>query len=166
MTILMLFSPFLVEFYRGVRMLGESSRGSNHNPDFCGYAWQIANLGILVLLWFGLSALLVVARGKPEAFLVTTLGRFSRDDAFDNLDDVSVGLWWAHSFLVVVVILATWYRRNDVLFVVMSGPVIALAIAAFGERWTDPNWFQIVAVCEICWPVSTVVGQAYWVLKP
>jgi hypothetical protein len=165
-TILMLFSPFLVECYKGVRRLGKSSRGSNQNPDFGGYAWQIVNLGILVSLWLGLSGLLVVARGKPEAFLVTTFGRFSRDDAFDNLDDVTVGLWWLHSFLVLVVILATWYRRNDVLIVLMSGPVIALAIAMFGEQWTDPNWFQIVAVCEICWLVSTVVGQAYWVLKP
>jgi hypothetical protein len=167
MTILMLFSPFLVECYKGVQRLRKSSRGSNQNLDFGGYAWQLVNLGILVSLWLGLSGLLVVARGKPEAFLVTTFGRFSRDDAFDNLDDVTLGFWWAHSCLVLIVILATWCRRTDILFVLMSGPIIALAITAvFGEKWTDPNWFQIVAVCEICWLVSTVVGQAYWVLKP
>jgi hypothetical protein len=148
-------------------MLRKSSRGSNQNSEVGEYAWQLVNLGILVSLWLGLSGLLVVARGKPEAFLVTTFGRFSRDDAFDNLDDVTVGFWWAHSSLVLVVILATWCRRTDILFVLMSGPIIALAISAvFGEKWTDPNWFQIVAVFEICWLVSTVVGQAYWVLKP
>jgi hypothetical protein len=72
MTILMLFSPFLVECYKGVQRLRKSSRGSNQNLDFGGYAWQLVNLGILVSLWLGLSGLLVVARGKPEAFLVTT----------------------------------------------------------------------------------------------
>jgi hypothetical protein len=130
------------------------------------HVWQLVNLGVLVSLWFGLSYLLVVARGNLEAFLATFFGRFSRDDAFEHLNGVSIDFWWVHSFLVLVVILATWYRRTDVLVVLMIGPVIALSIAVFGEQWTDPNWFQVVAVCEICWLVSTVVGQAYWALKP
>ena len=51
------------------------------------------------------------------------------------------------------------------LAVLMVGPIIALAIALFGQRWTDPNWFEVVGVCTICWFVGDVVGVTYWVLK-
>ena len=116
-------------------------------------------------LWLGLSGLLVVARGEPEAFLLATFGRFCRDDAFENLNRVSVVFWWLHSLLVVVAIAATWYRRTDVLTVLMIGPALALVIALLGERWADQNWFLIVAVSSICWLVSTFVGVIYYIVK-
>jgi hypothetical protein len=130
-----------------------------------GPALQLGTLAALVSLWLGLSGLLVVSRGNPEAFLVTTFGRFSMDDAFENLNGVTVDLWCVHSFLVLIAIAAVWYRRPDVLAVLMLGPAMASAIALPGQRWSDPNWFDVVAVCVICWLVSTVVGVAYWVLR-
>jgi hypothetical protein len=127
--------------------------------------WHLMTLGLLVALWLALSCLLVVSRGKPEAFLKAAFGRFSRDDAFKHLDGVTVALWWVHSFLVLVATLAICYRRKDVLVVFMIGPIMACAFALFGQDWTDPNWFQVVAVWAICSLVSTTVGQAYWVVK-
>jgi hypothetical protein len=128
-------------------------------------AWHFVTLGLLVLLWLALSGLLVVAWGRPEAFLTTAFGRFSRDDAFEHLDGASVDLWWVHSFQVMVAILAIGCRRKDVLVVLMIGPIMALAFALLGQQWNDPNWFQVVAVWAICSLVSTIVGQAYWVVK-
>jgi hypothetical protein len=129
-------------------------------------AWHFVTLGLLVSLWLGISCLLVVARGNPEAFLLRNFGRFSRADAFEHLNGISVALWWVHSFLVVVAILATRCRRKDVLAVLTIGPIMALAFAVFWQQWSDPNWFEVVAVWEICSLVSTIVGQAYWVVKP
>jgi hypothetical protein len=51
--------------------------------------WQLAILAVFVSLWLGLTGLLVVSWGKPEALLRTTLGRFSRADAFEHLNGVS-----------------------------------------------------------------------------
>ncbi len=108
---------------------------------------------------------LLVSRGNPEALLVTTFGRFSMNDAFENLNGVTVDLWCVHSFLVLIAIAAVCYRRPDVLPVLMLSPVMASAIALPGQRWSDPNWIDVVAVYVICWLVSTVVGVAYWVLR-
>ena len=130
-----------------------------------GPGGNAATVGVLVSLWLGLSGLLIVARGKPEAFLVTTFGRFSHDDAFRHLNGVTVDLWWLHSFLVVIAIAAARYRQTDVLTVLMIGPVMASAIALLTQRWSDPDWFLILGECTICWLVSTVVAALYWVLK-
>ena len=65
--------------------------------------------------------------------------------------------WWRD--------LAAWHRRTDVLTVLMTGPVITLALALVAQPWSDPNWFQIVAICSIGWLVGTLVGLAYWVVK-
>jgi hypothetical protein len=130
-----------------------------------GRDWHLVTLGLLVLLWLTLSGLLVVARDRPEALLKAAFGRFSRDDAFEHLDGISVVLWWLHSFLVLVAILAIRYRRKDVLVVLLIGPIIALGFALLGQQWTDPNWFEVVAVWAICSLVSTIVGQAYWGVK-
>jgi hypothetical protein len=131
-----------------------------------GPGWNLAALGVLVSLWIFLSGLLVVTRGKPEAFLVTTFGRFCRPDAFEHLNGVSTIFWLIHSSLVLAAIAAARRRRKDVLVVLMIGPVITSAIGMFGQRWDDPNWFEIVAVCEIGWLVSVVAGSLYWIFKP
>jgi hypothetical protein len=128
-------------------------------------ACQLATLGVLVSLWLCLSGFLVVARGNPEAFLVRTVGRFARDDAFENLNGVLNHFWLLHSSLFLIAILAAWHRRTDVLIVLMIGPVIASALALVAQPWSDPNWFQIVAICSIGWLVGTLVGLAYWVVK-
>ena len=130
-----------------------------------GPALQPGTLAALVSLWLGLTGLLAVSRGNPEAFLVRTFGRFSMDDAFENVNRVTVGLWWVHTLLVLIAIAAVWRRRPDVLAVLSLGPAIASAIALFGERWSDPNWFEVVAVSVICWLVSTVVGVVYWMVR-
>jgi hypothetical protein len=127
--------------------------------------WQLTVLGVLVSLWIGLSGLLLIAWGKPEAFLATTFGRFSRADAFEHLDGVLILLWLLHSALVVTAIAAARHQRVDVLCVLTIGPVIAAAMALLGQRWADPNWFEVVAVCAIGWLVGTLVGCVYWVIK-
>jgi hypothetical protein len=131
-----------------------------------GVGWQLGTLAVLVSLWLGLSALLVGTWGKPETFLVKTLGRFSRDDAFEHLNGVSVVFWSVHSLLVLIAIAATKYRRTDVLTVLMIGPVIAAAIVLLGQSWADPNWFEVVAICSSGWLAGSVVGSAYWIVKP
>lgn len=135
------------------------------SPAGMARAWHLVVLGVLVLLWLGLSCLLVIARGRPEVFLETTLGRFSREDAFEFLDGVSIHLWCMHSLLVLIAILAIRYGRKDVLVVLTIGPIMALAIALLGQQWSDPNWFVVVAVWLICSLVSTIVGLVYWVFK-
>src|ERR1700679_710109 len=104
-----------------------------------GRNWHLLTLGLLVLLWLGLSGLLVLARGRPEALLTTAFRRFSRDHSLEYLDGVSVDFCWVHSFLVVVGSIAIGCRRNDVLVVLMIGPIMALAFALLGQQWTDPN---------------------------
>jgi hypothetical protein len=131
-----------------------------------GRGWPLAALAVLGLLWVGLSGLLVVTRGKPEAFLTTTFGRSSRADAFEHLNGVSTLVWSVHSLLVLTAIAATRYRRTDVLAVLIIGPAIAASIALLGQQWADPNWFEVVAVCAIGSVAGTVVGSAYWVLMP
>jgi hypothetical protein len=54
-----------------------------------------------------------------------------------------------HSWLFLIANLAAWHRRKDVLIVLMIGPVITSALALVAQPWSDPNWFQIVAVCSI-----------------
>jgi hypothetical protein len=127
--------------------------------------WQLATLAVCVSLWLGLTGLLVVSRGNPEAFLLTSLGRFSRADAFEHLNGISTLVWSLHSLLMLMAIVAIWQRRTDVLTVLMIGPVIAVAIALLGQRWADPNWFDVVAVCAIGWLVGIVVGCGLWILK-
>jgi len=130
-----------------------------------GFAYRFATLGCLVLFWFGLSGLLVVARGDPEAFLRTTFARSSRADTFEHLNGVSVPFWLVHSSLVLIAIAAARYRRSDVLTVSLIGPVIALAISLLGQAWSDPDWYVVAAVCTIGWVVGTVAGGLYWGLK-
>ena len=119
-------------------------------------AWRIAAPGALVLFWFGLSGLFVVARGDPEAFLRTTFARSSRADTFEHLNGLSVPFWLVHSSLVLIAMAAARYRRSDVLTVLLIGPVIALAIGLLGQAWSDPDWFVVVAVCTIGWLVGYV----------
>jgi hypothetical protein len=131
-----------------------------------GLGFQIGTLALLVAIWLGLTSLLIVSWGRPEAILVRTFGRFSMHDAFDHLNDVSTLVWSIHSILVLVAVAAWWQRRTDVFTVLMIGPVIAATIVLIDQRWTDPNWCDAVAVLSIGPLVGLVVGLAYWVLKP
>jgi hypothetical protein len=134
--------------------------------DRVGPAWRLGILPVVLSLWLGLSALLAVTRGKPEDFLVKTFGGFSRDDAFEHLNGVSILFWLFHSLLVLIALAATWYRRTDVLTVLMIGPIIAVAIVLVVTSWADPNWFEIVAVISIGWLASVVVALGYWIVEP
>jgi len=148
------------------RKLMKGRAGGMRLSALVGFGLQLAALGLLVSLWIGLSGLLIVTRGKPEAFLVTKFGRFCRADAFEHLNDVSISFWLIHSSQVLAAIAATRRRRTDVLVVLMVGPVIASAIALFGQRWDDPDWIVVVGVCGIGWLVSVVVGCLYWIFRP
>ena len=131
-----------------------------------GLGCQLATLVFLVSIWFGLTGLLIVSWGRPEAFLVRTFGRYTIHDAFDHLNDSSTLVWSVHSLLVLIAMAAKWHRRTDVLTVLMIGPVIAAMIVLIDQRWTDPNWSDIVAVCSIGSLVGSVVGLTYWFLIP
>jgi hypothetical protein len=131
-----------------------------------GPGCRVGIVAALASLWLVLSGLLVFTRGKPEAFLLTTFGRFSRDDAFEHLNGVSVLVWSVHSLVVLMAIAAARYRLTDVLTVLMIGPVIATTFVLLSQNWADPNWFIVVAVCSIGWMVGLVVGSVYWALKP
>ena len=120
----------------------------------------------IVITWLGLSGLLLLARGDPEAALRGAFGRRARADAFEHLNGIASTFWTAHTSLALIAIAAARTRRRDVLYVVLIGPVIALMICLPGQDWSDPNWFVVVAVCTIGWLVSTVVGATYWALRP
>jgi hypothetical protein len=50
--------------------------------------------------------------------------------------------------------------------VVLIGTAVAVAIGLLGQSWSDPTWFEILAICTIGWFVGIVVGGSYWALKP
>jgi hypothetical protein len=119
----------------------------------------------LVLLWLGLSSLIVVAWGDPEAFLRRTIGRSSRADAFEHLNGIAALFWIAHTALVLIGIAAARSRRPDVVKVLLIGPGIALMICLLNQDRSDPNWFVAVAVCTIGWLVSSVASAVYWAFR-
>jgi hypothetical protein len=131
-----------------------------------GLGRQTLVLATLVSLWLGLTGLLLVSRGNPEAFLLRNLGRYSRADAFEFLNTGLPFFWSVHSCQVLMAIAAALFRRTDVLTVLLIGPVIALVINLLGQEWSDPNWYVFVAVVTIGWLVSTIVGGVYWSLRP
>jgi len=139
---------------RSVQLLSRLGSGS-----------QLAAVALLISFWLGLTGLLIASWGQPEAFLLKTFGRFSRDDAFEHLNGIAVIAWAVFSVLVLIAMATTRYGRPDVLAVLMIGPVIAASIVLIDQHWTDPNWFVIVAVCSIGSLVGSVVGVAYWVLR-
>src|SRR3954447_12894996 len=116
-----------------------------------GFGRQTLVLATLVSLWFALTGLLLVSRGKPEAFLLENLGRYSRADAFEHLNSGLPIFWFVHSSLVLTAIAAARFRRTDVLTVLLIGPVIVLALNLFYQEWSDPNWYAFVALGTIGW---------------
>lgn len=120
----------------------------------------------LVALWLAVTGLLVASRGNPEGFLLNTLGRYSRGDAFKHLNVDLPRFWFMHSALVSTALAAARSRRTDVLIVLLIGPNFALAVNLLGQDWSDPNWSVIVGVCVIGWLASTVVGIVYWCQRP
>lgn len=128
--------------------------------------WRSVILGGLLLIWIGLSWLLVVSRFDPETILRTTFARHSHPDAFIALNRGMAYFWLAHSGLSLTAISASWSRRTDVLVVLLIGPAIALGVGVLGQEWSDPNWVVFVGVCFMGWLASTLVGLIYWGLRP
>jgi hypothetical protein len=129
--------------------------------------WRSITLGALVLLWIGLSCLLVISRGKPESFLRTTFAGYSRPDAFGHdLNRVAFLFWVVHSCLVLTALSATRLRRPDVLVVLLVGPAMGMMIGLLSQRWSDPDWVVFVGVCLMGWLASTLVGLVYWGVRP
>jgi hypothetical protein len=124
--------------------------------------WQSVILGSMLLLWIGLSWLLVASRCDSETFLRTTFAGYSRPDAFNALNKAMAYFWVAHSCLSLAALSAAWFRRPDVLAVLQIGPAMALGLGVLSQRWSDPNWFVFVGVCLMGWLASTLVGFVYW----
>jgi hypothetical protein len=143
----------------------ESGRRSMQRLARLRSASQLAAAALLVSLWLGLTVLLLASRGQPEAFLIKKFGRFSRDDAFEHLNGIAVIAWPVFSILVLIAMATTRYRRPVALAVLMIGPVIAASIVLIDQRWADPNWFEIVAVCSIGSLVGSIVVIVYWLLR-
>jgi hypothetical protein len=127
--------------------------------------WRSITLGSLLLLWIGISWLLVVSRGNPETFLRTSFATYSRPDAFHDLNRAAVYFWVVHSCLTQTALSATRFRRPDVLLVLLIGPAIALPIALLSQRWSDPQWAVFVGVCLMGWLASTLVSIVYWSVR-
>jgi hypothetical protein len=119
-------------------------------------------LGAMLLLWIGISWLLVVSRGNPETFIQTSFATNSRPDAFHDLNRTAVFFWVIHSCLTLTALSATRSRRPDVLLVLLIGPAMALPIALLSQRWSDPQWAVFVGVCLMGWLASTLVALGYW----
>jgi hypothetical protein len=152
----------------------------NHEPSFRVFlgeggeamratriGWQaVVVLTALVSLWLALTGLLFVSWGNPEAFLLGRFGRYSRSDAFVHLNPILPFFWFVHSSMLLMAIAAARSRRTDVLTVLLIGPVITLVFNLFYQEWSDPDWYDLVALLTIGWLVSTIVGGGYWMLKP
>src|SRR3954463_3312891 len=109
--------------------------------------WRSITLGALLLLWIGISWLLVVSRGDPETFLRRTFAGYSRPDAFNALNRAMACFWVVHSCLSLAALSAARSRRPDVLVVLLIGPAMALGLGVLSQRWSDPNWVVFVGVC-------------------
>jgi len=124
--------------------------------------WRSITLEAMLLLWIGISWLLVVSRGDPETFLRTTFAGYSRPDAFNALNRTMAYFWVAHSCLSLTALSGTWFRRSDVLVVLLIGPAMALGLGVLSQRWSDPNWVVFLGVCLMGWLASTLASLVYW----
>src|SRR4051794_22777870 len=124
--------------------------------------WRSITLGALLLLWIGLSWLLVVSRGDPETFLRTAFAGYSMPDAFHDLNRAAFLFWVVHSCLILTALSATRLRRPDVLIALMVGPAIGMVLGLLSQRWSDPDWVVFLGVCLMGWLASTLVGLVYW----
>jgi hypothetical protein len=116
----------------------------------------------MLLLWIGISGLIFVSRGRPETFLRTSFATYSRPDAFYALNRTMRYFWVAHSCLTLTALSATWFRRSNVLVILLIGPAMALGLGVLSQRWSDPNWVVFVGVCLMGWLASTLVSLVYW----
>jgi hypothetical protein len=117
----------------------------------------------MLLLWIGISWLLIVSQGRPETFLRTSFATYSRPEAFYDLNRTMAYFWVVHSCLTLIALSATWFRRTDVLVVLLIGPAMALGLNVLSQRWSDPHWAVFVGVCLMGWLASTLVSLVYWV---
>jgi len=120
----------------------------------------------LAALWLGLCALAVASKGDPEAGLKAAFGRYSMADAFKHINGGFFLFWAAHSCLIAAAAAALRLRRLNEFEVLLLGPAMALGICMLSERWSDPNWPDILGICAIGWFVSVVVSMGYWGLRP
>lgn len=124
--------------------------------------WQIAVLTLLALLWITLSALLVLARGDVEAYLLNIFKDSVRPDAFVRLNRTFLLMWIAHSCLLVLGLVAATVHKRDLFTVLIIGPSLAIAIALFLQQWSDPDWNTFTGICVVGWLASIVAGGVYW----
>lgn len=120
----------------------------------------------LAALWLGLCVLAVASRGDPEAGLRAAFGRYSMADAFKYINGGFFLFWAAHSCLIAAATAALRHRRMEVFAMLLIGPAMALGICMLSERWSDPNWHNIIWTCVFGWSVSVVVSMGYWGLRP
>ncbi len=95
-----------------------------------------------------------------------TFAGSSQPDAFRDLDKTAICFWVVHSCLVLTALAAIRLGHPDVFVVLLIGPAIGVVIGLAGERWSDPNWAVFVGVCLMGWLASTLVGLAYWGVRP
>lgn len=122
-------------------------------------------LGVLITLWVGTSAIIIVSKGDVEVFIYEYFRHKYKRDALYDLSRVVIFFWVIHSCLTATAVAAVRSRRSDVLVVLLIGPAIGLAISLFCQQWADPNWTVFVGVCLIGWLVGTVVGCLYWLIN-
>jgi hypothetical protein len=127
--------------------------------------WQLGTLAVMLVLWVGLSMLLIWSRGDPEALLKAFFAGASRPDAFTFLNRGLKLFWSIHTGLVLVAVFAVWFRRPDVLVSLLIGPAICLFLGAVSQQWSDPNWFLFVGGCTMGWLASLIVGLLYWGIR-
>ncbi|ODT99175.1 MAG: hypothetical protein ABS79_04815 [Planctomycetes bacterium SCN 63-9] len=125
-------------------------------PDPC--PWIVAPL---LLIWVAVSGLILAGRGDIESLLNFGFGPHVRPDAFKLLNGIAIPFWVSHSLLTGLAILAAWWRRTDLLSVLMIGPMMGILGCLIAENWSDPNWYDVVAVCSICWFVGSFVTGFY-----
>ena len=117
---------------------------------------------LLVVIWIALSGLLVLGRGDVEGLLKLAFGRYSKPDAYQSLNRI-VGLFWASNGTIVsLASLAAWRKRGDIFAVLMIAPALGCLLCLASEKPSDPNWYDILGICSICWIVGSLVTGGYW----
>lgn len=111
-----------------------------------------------------MTAGVLLAQGDVESLLLR-LAPPSHPEAFDGINRIAYHFFGLHTVLSFIGWMAVTNRRNDVLLVLLVGPVLTIALNGATEDWSDPAWFTVVGVSGIGWLVGIIAATTYWLLR-
>ena len=107
---------------------------------------------VIIGSWLPLAVLFIRSGRNPDVYLGGEFGPVSEIFRVVSL---------LHTLLGVIAIAAVYFRRFDVVAVLLFGPGIGLLYYVVADGFSDPAWLTIVAICSIGEMVAIVVGLSY-----